>query len=385
MKKLLPVWVAICLAGFLSWVIVFPTFSDEYPEGISVLRLAAAGDVIMHLPIVKSGYQKESNTYDFRPCFAEIKDYLSSADLAVCVLETPLAAPNDRNYTGYPTFNAPPAIADALQWAGIDLVFTAHNHSLDRGAAGIRNTLAYLDKIGLPQTGSRKSPDQKEYQIIEKNGFKLGFLSYTTLTNGIPLPAEAPYMLNLLDYEKLAQNVKELRASGVDAIILALHTGVEYQRQPSREQLVTVNHLLQAGVDIILGSHVHVIQPYEFREVALPGTTEAKTCFVAYSLGNLLSNQQWRYSDCGLMTTLELEKSSRKPGLRIRQLNHLPVWVYRYPAGDGYQYRIMPVRGPEADGSDPTLSVKARNSMREVWEDTETLLKNWHSKSAAGI
>lgn len=380
MQRMLPVWLVVCvLMGFFG-MSLFPTFSQEELEEVVVLRMTAAGDVIMHLPIVKSADQQATGSYDFRPCFAEIKDYLSEADLAVAVLETPLAADADRDFSGYPRFKAPPAIADALQWAGIDLVFTAHNHSLDQGVAGLKTTLAYLDRIGLPHTGSRSHPEEREYLIMERQGFRLAFLSYTTSTNGIPLPKDAGYALNILDFAQLDRTIAEIRALGVDAIILALHTGIEYQRQPSKLQQKTVRLLLEAGVDIVLGSHVHVIQPYEIRTVPTITDSGAKTCFVAYSLGNFLSNQQWRYSDCGLLVTLELEKSAVRPGVEIKVVNHLPVWVHRYLAGDRYRYVIKKVAGPGEPDPAASLTSKARQRMIEVWEETEVLINDWKER-----
>lgn len=376
MRRMLPLWFAgYLLAGFLG-TLIFPTFSLVELEEVLVLRLTAAGDVIMHSPIVKSAYQPTSDSYDFRPCFVEIKDYLSAADLAVAVLETPLATTDDRDFSGYPRFIAPPEIADALKWAGIDLVFTAHNHSLDQGIVGLRSTLDYLDHIDLPHTGSRSHPGQREYLVIERQGFRLAFLSYTTSTNGIPLPKEADYALNILDETRLKQTIAKIKALEVDAIILALHTGNEYERMPSKLQQQTARMLVEAGVDIVLGSHVHVIQPYELQ--TLPVTEGEKRCFVAYSLGNFLSNQQWRYSDCGLLVTLELEKSAGKTGAVIKMVEHLPIWVHRYLDGNRYRYVIKKVSGPDAD---PSLPLKARQRMNEVWEETEMLFNDWKDKN----
>lgn len=377
MKK--AVWFCLIpgLIVLVGWAVIFPTFSGEVAEEVSVVTLAAAGDVIMHLPIVRSGYRSETDSYDFRPCFEEVKEYLSSADVAVAVLESPLADVKDRQFTGYPTFKAPPAIADALQWAGIDLVFTAHNHSLDQGASGVKHTLAYLNQIGLAQTGSRLRPEEPEYIVIDKNGIRLGFLSYTTSTNGIPLPAATPYLVNVLDFNTLPKTIAKLEELEVDVIIAALHTGVEYQRLPSREQKAVVEKLLAAGVDVVLGSHVHVIQPYEYQEVASSKEETPRRCFVAYSLGNFLSNQQWRYSDCGLMITLELEKSSQRPGVTVRLDNHQPVWVHRYLSKGRYEYRIKMVKGPVGDDPDPRLNNAAKKRMEEVWQEVEDLLDTW--------
>lgn len=346
------------------------------------VTLVAAGDIIMHTPIVKSAYNQVTKTYNFDPIFTEVKDIFSAADFATAVLETPLEAPG-REYTGYPTFNAPGSITDSLKKIGIDLVFTAHNHSIDKGIPGITSTVNYLNQIDLPQTGLRVNESDPRYYFKSINGINLAFFSYTTSTNGIRVPPGKEWMLNTLNYNNidlLAEEIKKVKAAGADAVILALHTGTEYQRIPSAEQHQTINKLIEIGVDIILGSHVHVIQPYEFREYT-DSNGNKRRCFIAYSLGNFLSNQQWRYSDCGLILTLKLVKDPAKPGIIIDEISHLPIWVNRYLADGKYQYRLLKVTGPSYSGNDPAMTPEKRRQYTEVWNDTQQLLQSWQNQS----
>lgn len=352
-----------------------PTPAPTIPVHQTV-SLLAVGDVIMHLPIINSCYRVTDNTYDFRPVFTEVKPELERTDLAVAVLEAPLAGP-ESNYTGYPSFNSPGAIAEALQWAGIDLVFLAHNHCLDRGVTGLQKTMAYLDQIGLPYTGCNADPKQKRYRMVEIRGVKLAFLSYTTTTNGIRLPADKEWMVNRFDYTRIAADITDARKHGADGIIFALHTGIEYQRYPSNKQQEMVQHLLALGVDVVLGSHVHVIQPLELRTIFIPATGNLKTCFIAYSLGNFLSNQRWRYSDCGLMVQLNMEKISCRPGITIASEKHRPLWVNRYVKEGKLNYRIKLVSGNEIS-TDPDLDEEARKRMLQVWEETAALIDAWN-------
>ena len=346
---------------------------DTPPVTIS---LTAVGDVIMHLPVTVSGLNLKDGSYDFRSIFSELQPVLSEADFAVCVVETPLAGAPQK-YTGYPRFNSPSTIADALMWAGIDLVFSAHNHSLDRGVTGLKTTLAYYDQIGLPHTGSSQTPEQKRYRLMDVKGIKLAFMAYTESTNGIIPPSEEKWAINVLDFPQIAADIREAKEAGADCIILALHAGTEYQREPSPEQLRIVDQLIESGVDIILGSHVHVIQPIEFREYIDPGSEKGRSCFIAYSLGNLLSNQRWRYSDCGLLVNLKLRKAPEEPGIQIVEMNRYPLWVNSYLEKNRRFYRVKPVTGPEEPGTDPYLNAKGRQRIREVWEETEALLNNW--------
>lgn len=344
--------------------------------GRNSLTLNAVGDLVMHLPIVNSARQPDGS-YDFRPIFTNIRPYLQQADLAVAVFETQLDAPG-QNYSGYPCFNSPGAIADAILWSGIDLVFLAHNHSLDQGIAGLNNSMAYLDRIGLSYTGCRPNPKQPRYRIIKKNQIKLAFFSYTTTTNGIPLPKGKEWAVNMLDYEQIAKDIAVVKQARVDGIVFALHTGIEYQREPSSEQMEIIEKLLALEVDIVLGSHVHVIQPLELPtgDGLVPG--RRRTYFVAYSLGNFLSNQRWRYSDCGLMVSLELVKEPAWPGIRIAAASYLPLWVYRYPEEQQSRYQIIMLDQGGTYRARFQGQPEILEQIDQVKNDTDEIIRNWN-------
>ena len=294
-------------------------------------------------------------------------------------MEAPLAG-SESKYTGYPAFNSPSAIADAVQWAGIDLVFTAHNHCLDRGVTGIQKTLAYLDKIGLPSVGCNHNQEGKRYRIFQVKGFKLAFLAYTTTTNGIALPAGKDWLVNVYDTRKIAADISDAKQNGADAIIFVLHTGIEYQRLPSAEQQKLIDQLISMGVDIVLGSHVHVIQPVELRNRVDSATGKTRTCFIAYSVGNFLSNQRWRYSDCGLMVTLQLEKIPGQAGITIDSYQYTPLWVNRFSKAGKLNYRIKAIEDPNAV-SDPDVDADGRWRIKQVWQETKELIDKWNKKN----
>lgn len=366
------------MTGFLGPQ--FQEFSkDQAISGTGPIRhsltLNAVGDIIMHLPIVNSAL-KSDGSYDFRPIFKHIRPYLSQADLSVAVLETQLEAP-DQKYSGYPCFNSPGAIADAIAWSGVDLVFLAHNHSMDQGFSGINQTIAYLDRIGLPHTGNNSNPQEPRYRILEKNQIKLAFFSYTTTTNGIPLPKGKEWAVNMLDYHRIATDIHKAKRAGADGIVFALHTGIEYQREPSPEQLEIVRKLLALGVDIVLGSHVHVVQPIEIPigDSFVPG--KHRTYFVAYSLGNFLSNQRWRYSDCGIIVSLKLIKEPTWPGIRIVGASYLPLWVYRYREKNRLHYEIIPLDEGGAYRARFLKQPEILEQLDAVKKDTDDLISGW--------
>lgn len=346
----------------------------------TTVNLAAVGDLVMHMPIVHSALNVNNGSYDFRPIFAEVRASINQADLAVGVLETQLAV-TDSNYSGYPAFRSPASIADALKWTGIKLVFTAHNHSFDEGAGGLKDTLCYLESINLPYVGCRYDPNQKRYYIIDCKGIRLAFLAYTTAINGLSLPAGQEWMVNLYDRSKILEDIREANADGADCIIMALHGGIEYQRTPSKEQQKMVDWLIKSGVDIVLGSHVHVVQPIETKSMMDAGDGQLRDCFIAYSLGNFLSNQRWRYSDYGLLVNLTLEKKLGRSGVRITQHSYEPLWVYRYIEQGTYHYRIVKLTGTNDNVSVPLNDTVARRRIAEVKQETDVLMRDWQNRN----
>lgn len=366
---------AFALFFALNLSTAFQLITDMDPVATSPgLTLTAVGDLVMHMPVVNSAFLPEEKSYDFRPIFAPLQPALKAADLTVGVLETTLTAEYDR-LSGYPRFNTPYQLAEALRWAGFDLVFTAHNHSLDQGTDGIVRTLDHLEAVGLAATGTRKNSQDKPYHIVEGDGIKLGFLSYTTITNGLSFPPDQRWMLNTLDFAKIGRQIRELKAAGVDGIIMALHYGQEYVRYPTMAEQKLFARLCALGVDVILGSHPHVIRPLEKVVTTDPFANHPKTCLVAYSLGNFLSNQRWRYSDCGLMLTLHLRKRLWPPGLEIEVLACSPLLVNRDQRG----YRLLAVQPPERTEAVTVSASLApiQAKFREVWADTEETLTGW--------
>lgn len=340
-----------------------------------VATLVAVGDTIVHSPMMTAAWDPKLKSYDFRPMFQHVRADIEGADLGVGVLETVLGA-GVAPYSGYPRFNSPDAVADALQWAGLDVVFTAHNHMLDHGTQALFRTLDHLDSIGLDHVGSARKPLPELRMVMRRaNGVKIAFLSYTTITNGFPVPASMPWAVNLYHKEIMAADVARARAAGADFVVAALHAGVEYQRRPDASQRKVIDEMVAAGVDVVLGSHPHAVQPFETRRVKNPDGSE-KEAVVFYSLGNFISNQIWRYSDCGLIVWLTLAKQPDGPP-RLAGLHWHAVWVHRHISDGRRRYRVLPVdeRGSAAYVHDKLLTPADRERMQQVWEETRDLLE----------
>ena len=288
------------------------------PERVSIIF---AGDVMMHTPQIAKA--KRDDRYDFNSCFKYVKPLFEKADFVVANLETTLA--ETPPYSGYPSFRSPAQLALALADAGVDVAVTANNHSLDGGAKGVGSTIDILEQYGVKSTGTfRDSVDYKARNPLwlNKKGLKIALLAYTYGTNGVPVPNDV--MVNLLDTVQIKRDIVACSEAGADCTIAFLHWGVEYSQRVSREQRAIAKCLHNAGCQVVVGSHPHVVQGVEVskREVTI------------YSLGNFVSNQRMRGSDGGIIAQLDIEK--RTDGCQY-WLDIIPVWVRHR------DYAVMPI------------------------------------------
>ncbi len=247
------------------------------------VTIAGSGDILLHMPVQRQGAVNAGGKgYDFRPMFREVKDEISAADVAICHQETPISA-NDVALSGYPVFNAPTEIAAALKDAGFDGCDTASNHSIDKGLAGVVATGDVMDAAGLKHTGSFRTAEEAVDGggvLYDAKGVSVGHLAYAYGTNGFPLPA--PWVMNINNADKMLADAKALKAKGAQIVVMSVHWGNEYQTAPTPDQVALAHQLLGSpDVDLILGDHVHVVQPME----------KFNGKYVIYGMGNFLSNQ----------------------------------------------------------------------------------------------
>lgn len=249
------------------------------PDDVTI-NLSVIGDIMCHNTQYKDAYQ--NGTYDFNYVFDDIREELSKADYTVGNLETTFAG-IEKGYSSYPEFNTPESLALAIKDAGIDLVSTANNHSLDSGYKGIESTIDYLDQAGLLHTGTYKSQEaQNETTIVEIKGLKVAFLSFTYGTNGIPIPNGKEYCINLIDDNFIIDRLNLAKEKTPDIICVFMHWGEEYELVANEEQKRLANLLFENGVNVILGSHPHVLQKME--KINLGNDINQKEGFVIYSL-----------------------------------------------------------------------------------------------------
>ncbi|MET9960847.1 CapA family protein [Streptomyces sp. NPDC006326] len=235
--------------------------------------LVATGDIIPYPSIVQRAADDAQGSgagHDFRKILAGVKPLVAAADLAICHHEIPYGRPGGP-YTGYPAFKAPHQLADALKDAGYDSCSTGSNHTLDDGYDGLVRTLDHLDRVGIKHVGSARSADEaKAPALLSAGGAKVAQLDYTYGTNGIPLPAGKPWAVNLIDQNRIIADARAARAAGANVVVLSVHWGTEWQTAPDRQQLDLAQALTASrgpdglpDIDLILGTHNHVPQPYE--------------------------------------------------------------------------------------------------------------------------
>jgi poly-gamma-glutamate synthesis protein (capsule biosynthesis protein) len=318
------------------------TMPEPEPEPDREALLLAVGDIMMHSPQIQAGYRPDTDSYAFDSFFSKVKPILEQGDWVVGNLETTLAG-EDLKYTGYPMFNAPAELADALVTAGFQIITTANNHSMDRKETGVVRTLKELRSRGLIPVGTAESAeDSRRKTIVEKNGIKIGFAAYTYGTNGIPIPSDKPYLVNLIDEDTIVRDIRELRGAGAELIAISLHFGEEYQRFPNDEQIRLVQTCIEAGADIILGSHPHVVQPYQWFQVQQEDGS-SRSAVAIYSLGNFISNQVGDYKDYGVIFGVKILKRGTDGKVVLQDAVTYPTWVHIDRSVSPRTYQVLPL------------------------------------------
>lgn len=305
--------------------------------------IAFTGDLLPHQPVMNAAAANAAEGWDFRPMFDEVRPILAGVDLAICHLESPIS-PDDRDLGTFPVFNAPRALVAAAVDAGYDGCSTASNHSFDRRVAGVHSTLDVFDAMGLRQAGTARTAEEDVAPVLyEVNGITIGHVAATYSLNGFVLPADQPWLVDLIDPAEVIREAGLARAAGAEFVVVSLHWGNEYQHVPSVQQEQWLAEILPSDeVDLVIGHHAHVVQPID----------RVGDEWVVFGLGNFLSNQS---GDCctvatqdGMIATVTL-REDEAGGIAVAGIVATPTWVDR---ADGYVIRVasgQPAR-PELAG-----------------------------------
>jgi poly-gamma-glutamate synthesis protein (capsule biosynthesis protein) len=325
------VWVFSCAKQEAPEAPVPETPLPEAPAGPDLLTIVAAGDNLYHDVMIRP---PGGGVYDFGPFYSEIKAFIEPADIAFINQETLLAG-EDFGFSGYPQFNTPQEAGRALAAAGFDVVSHATNHIMDKGERAVFATMDFWDSVpGVLYLGIRRSEEErKKPAIIEKNNIKTGFLAYTYGTNGIPVPGDKPWLVSLIDTEIMAGEIDALRPL-CDFLVVSMHWGNEYEHEYNSRQKALAVFLAEHGVDLVIGHHPHVIQPFEYLPRPDGGTT---LCF--YSLGNFISAQTRGPTLLGGLLYVRLKKDAS--GLAVDRAGVIPT-VTHYE-GNFTGFKVYPL------------------------------------------
>ncbi|MBR3849678.1 MAG: CapA family protein [Oscillospiraceae bacterium] len=321
--------------------------------------LAAFGDVMCYNEQILDALTP-SGQYDFSPAFTAIAPYLQSADLTVGNLELNFCGP-DSSYVGFPNFRAPESLAKTLAESGVDILQTANTYSLQNGISGLQSTIRYLKEQNIVPLGTYSATIDKRrdegVQFKTVNGIKFAFIGYTKGMNNMTLPEDATYAADVLfeDYDSnyeiinkdgLLRSVEAAKAADADVIVAMLHWGSEFELKPDPKQEEIAQLLIQNGVDVILGSHSHLVGPMQKKSVVVNG--REKDVFIAYSLGNFFSSMTEGTSQCSLILNLEFSMDSQTGAITISDVSYLPVYLMDKGEEAETRYEVLPIRSAMA-------------------------------------
>ncbi|MBC5629574.1 CapA family protein [Clostridium sp. NSJ-6] len=363
---------------------------SEVVNDINTIEIVATGDILIHKEILETQYNSETDEYDFNNNFKYIKKYLEKADLAIGNLETTLSGIENYGFSGYPSFNSPDSLADAMKSAGYDIVANMNNHCLDRDVNGYYRTRKTLVDRGFDVIGTRESIDDKRYIIKDVKGINVGVISYGyTMTvedgnfgvNGISIPYDLLQLMNYYHPDTLENdmlNMKEqielMREDGAEVIVFYMHWGDEYELEPNDIQKQIAQFLADEKVDIIFGTHPHSLQPIDM----IQSSDGSSDTAVVYSMGNFLSSQRTErignpYTEDGAIVSVKVNKDMETNEITVDIPTYIPTWVNWYGKDAKLFYEVVPATIDDAD----YLTEEGRERIKESFDRTTSVIENY--------
>lgn len=351
--------------------------AEVQADSVTAITLGFVGDLMCHGPQMVNAKQADGS-YDFNPSFAEIKPALSAPDIMIGNLELTTAGPK-KPYGGYPSFNTPDEYITALSNSGFDFLVTSNNHSMDTGEEGLQRTLKNVRAAGMGSTGTFDSQrDRDSIRILQKNGISIAILNYTYGTNGVyPSKAHA-YMLNVADSALVRKDVQRARAMNPDILVVIYHWGIENIAEPTAKQDSMFHWAADYGADLVIGAHPHVIGPVDFFKTQSGASLDSG--IVAWSLGNFVSNQYWRYTDAGLIFNVTIEKNHTTGKKSLKRTEFIPTWVYRAYDPSLKQHVVVPATWCGKDSLPQWMNAESKTKMCEAFADTKTMIGKYTDK-----
>lgn len=341
---------------------VKPDETVDPNKTVATATVVNTGDIILHSTVLDGAKTSDGN-YDFSAFFKYAETYFKSADLATANLEVTLGGRESGAYSGYPAFNSPDCLLDVVKNSGIGFLTTANNHCYDTGLFGLKRTAAQLKAKNIDFIGTKETDADPVYTVKNVNGIKIGMTAYTfentsaagqKSINGNIVKAEAAGLINSFNYDRIndfyteAQSVIDgMKNDGADAVVFYMHWGEEYQLSNNTWQKSIAQKLCNMGVDVIVGSHPHVIQPIEL----IHSEDSQNTTVCIYSMGNAVSNQRKElmnpecttgHTEDGVLFYYTFEKYA-DGNVALTGVDVIPTWVNKYRGESGYQYTVYPL------------------------------------------
>ena len=338
-------------------------------------KLTFTGDIMVHSYQYNEAYNPQTGEYNFTHNFEDVKKYFDDSDFVVGNFETVTAGENV-GISDYPCFNSPDSIAAAVADAGFDLVTTANNHCMDKGMKGTLRTLEVLDQNGIDHIGTYGSYEERAHIYTNDiNGINIAFLSYTYGTNGIRVPEK--WLVNIMSEELIKSDIARAKELNPDIIVILPHMGNEYETYTREVFKDWAYMMLNAGADIVVASHPHVLQPMEIIDITNEDGTVRKG-FVMYSMGNFISSQTTPPRNASILLNIELEKKNEDTS--ITGVSFIPIWTQFRNASNTENFFVVRsvyelLTMPE-DQLRNTIRQKDLSRVREIhYETTKLLLK----------
>ena len=314
--------------------------SDVEPSD-TTFTLTALGDIMCHNTQYLDAYNSSTDSYNFSYVFDDISYYIQNSNIAIANLETSFAG-EDKGYSNYPRFNTPDNLAHNLKKLGLDVIATANSHSLDYGFEGLSRTLDVLDSADISHVGTNKTQEEQDNILIKYvKGIKLAFVNYTCNTTNLAIPSDKGFCVNTSNKDLIKKQIDKAKSQNADIIIAYMNWGNEYTNSINDTQTELSDFLFKNGVDIIFGSHPHVLQKMEKKTVTLEDGS-SKDGFIIYSLGNFISDQNLKDTRTSIILTLTITKHTTG-NISIDKVDYVPTYMYENNTLDDKKMKLLDI------------------------------------------
>ena len=361
---------------------------DDSPASVTI---RVAGDFVIHSGVFNSAIKAGGGTPDFSEMLSPIAFYLSQADFTITNVDGVMGSDaflKKHPYSGYPAFSTPRQLIGNLKSCGVDLMTLANNHALDYYFDGLKSTISSMVEAGMPYIGGYSTlEDKRTARVFDVGGIRIGFLNYTDGLNQMDkIPSLDPdalkYGVDFWPYADIDADISRLKTEGAELIVCLMHWGIEYQLQPGQSQQNKAQKLADAGVDVIIGGHPHVIQ--EIKTVTADmANGKRNTCLVAFSMGNILSNQPEQYRDTGYMFRFTIDEVEEGV-FRIASPEYIPTyyWTEGVELKSSFRVRIINC-GEYYDTPPAEMGADKAKRMRQCWREAKQLVGDEYATIAA--